>query len=200
MYDEFQRLVARVRAGDREASTQIVEQFAERLKALASRHLDRRMRPKVDPEDVVQSVFQDFFNRCRNDELEFTGWDNLWALLAVMAMRRCAWESRWHRAARRDLRREIPDLTPQADQHWLESFATRDEAPETAVQLADTFARVMVHLDESDREIVRLSLQGWTVGEISLELRRHPRSVYRVLQGLRQKLIEQDSQILSLRR
>jgi RNA polymerase sigma-70 factor (ECF subfamily) len=158
------------------------------------------MRPKVDPEDVVQSVFQSFFDRCRNDELEFTGWDNLWALLAVMAMRRCAWESRWHRAARRDVRREIPELTPQADQHWLESFATRDESPETAVQLADTFARVMVHLDEADQEVLRLALQGWTVGEISLELSRHPRTVYRVLQNFRQKLVEQDSQILSLKR
>jgi len=200
MYDEFQSLIARIRAGDREAATQVVERFAERLKGLACRHLDRRMRPKVDPEDVVQSVFQSFFDRCRHDDLEFSGWDQLWALLAVMAMRRCAWESRWHRAARRDVRREIPDLAPQSDQNWLESFATRDQSPETALQLADTFSRVMVHMEEADREIIRLSLQGWTVGEISLELGRHPRAVYRVLQNLRQKLVEQDSQILSVRR
>lgn len=200
MQDDFQCLVAQIRAGDRDAATLVVERYSGRLKALASRHLDRRMRPKVDPEDVVQSVFQSFFDRCRSDDIEFTGWDNLWAFLAVIAMRRCAWESRWHRAARRDVRREIPDLTPQAEQHWLESFATRDESPETALQLADTFSRVMVHLDDADRDVLRLALQGWTVGEISLELRRHPRAVYRVLQNLRQKLVEQDSQILSVRR
>jgi RNA polymerase sigma factor (sigma-70 family) len=199
MFDDCPQVMALVRSGDHGASTQIVERFTEKLKALATRRLDRRIRQKVDPEDIVQAVFHDFFSRCQSDDVDVASWDSLWALLAVMAMRRCAWESRFHTAARRDLRREIPDLTPQAEQNWLEKFATRDEAPETAVQLAETFARVMHHLDESDCEVVRLSLQGWTVGEISVEMKRHPRAVYRVLQSLRQRLVEQDSQILCLK-
>ena len=61
--DSFDDVITRLRDGDSEAATEIFHRFAARLIALARTRLDSRVRQKVDPEDVVQSVFRSFFIR-----------------------------------------------------------------------------------------------------------------------------------------
>src|SRR5690242_9456367 len=54
----FADLMARLRAGDDAAAAALFQRFATRLIALARGRLDGLVRRKVDPEDVVQSVFR----------------------------------------------------------------------------------------------------------------------------------------------
>jgi len=56
----FAELLARLQAGDDAAATRVFHRYAHRLIARARSRLDARLRAKVDPEDVVQYVF----NRC----------------------------------------------------------------------------------------------------------------------------------------
>jgi RNA polymerase sigma factor (sigma-70 family) len=183
---DFAHLMERLRSGDRDAAAEVVARFNERLKALAARKLDPRVRAKVDPEDVTQAAFEDFFRRWSAGEFRLTGWDGLWAMFAVIVVRRCAWEGRRYTAARRDVRREVPDMNRGAEAPgWLDELATPQAAPDQAVLVAETMDRVLGELDESDREVVRLALLGQTVAEISGRVGRTPRTVYRVLDRIR---------------
>src|SRR5262245_63728460 len=101
--------MARLRSGQDEAAAQVFDRFAGHLVALARHRLEARVRQKVDPEDVLQSVFRSFFTRYPSGQLGgFDSWDNLWAMLAVITLRKCGrWRDYFH-AARRDVRREVP--------------------------------------------------------------------------------------------
>ena len=42
---------------------------------MARLRLDSRIRQKVDPEDVLQSVYKSFFLRCGAGQFDLSGWD-----------------------------------------------------------------------------------------------------------------------------
>src|SRR5205814_9988661 len=78
------------------------ERFTCRLVALARGHLDGRLRTRVDPEDVVQSVYKSFLLRYGVEKLAGKDEDELWALLTRITLRKCADRARYYRAERRD--------------------------------------------------------------------------------------------------
>src|SRR5207249_524909 len=88
-HDSFARLMARLRAGDDGAAAAVFQRFARQLIARARAHLDARLRPKLDPEDVVQSVYRSFFNRYGAGQFELGTWNDLWGLLTVITLRKC---------------------------------------------------------------------------------------------------------------
>jgi RNA polymerase sigma-70 factor, ECF subfamily len=190
----FRRLMKSLRSADPEGAAEVVARFGERLKGLAHRRLDPRVRAKIDPEDVAQAVFEDFLRRCAAGEFELRSWERVWALLSVMAVRRCAWEGRWYTAARRDVRRELPDLHPIDAPDRLDTLAAAVEAPDQDVLVTESFARVMDQLTIADREVVRLAMAGQTVAEISNSIGRTQRSIYRVLQSVRELLSAQHAE------
>jgi RNA polymerase sigma-70 factor (ECF subfamily) len=59
----FKHLMAGLRRGDPEAAREIFDRYACRLVGLAADRLPRALQAKLDPEDVVQSVFRSFFRR-----------------------------------------------------------------------------------------------------------------------------------------
>src|SRR5262245_5216743 len=54
-------LLARWRNGDQQAAAVLFHRYADRLVALAKSRLSARLASRVDPEDVVQSVYRSFF-------------------------------------------------------------------------------------------------------------------------------------------
>ena len=58
-------LVARWRAGDQQAATELFSRYANRLIALARKRLSDKLAGHIDPEDVVQSVYRSFFADAR---------------------------------------------------------------------------------------------------------------------------------------
>src|SRR5262245_8961171 len=87
--DSFQQLMARLRAGDDDAASAVFHRFARRLIGLARSHVDSWLQHKVDPEDVVQSVYESFFRRHQEDLFEVQSWDSLWSLLTLITVRKC---------------------------------------------------------------------------------------------------------------
>src|SRR5262249_58739563 len=101
----FAALVGRLHTGDPEAAAQVFHRFAERLVGLASSRLARVLRPKAEPEDVVQSVFRSFFARQRQGQFDLRGWDHPWDLLVLVTLRKCCNRAEFFEAARRATRR-----------------------------------------------------------------------------------------------
>jgi RNA polymerase sigma-70 factor (ECF subfamily) len=178
----FDELMARLRAGDDRAAAQVFHRFAHRLIALAQSRLDRAIRQKVDPEDVLQSVFQSFFRRHAEGQFELENWESLWSLLTVFTLRKCGHRVEHFRAARRDVRRETEPVTPpdESTASWV--ALARDPLPAEAAMLTETVEELLRGLGERDRHIVVLSLQGRTVPEISAQVGYAERTVQRVLE------------------
>ena len=59
----FDAFVRRLGAGDSGAAVAVVERFGQRLIGLAAGRLGPLLRPKAEPEDVVQAAFKSFFRR-----------------------------------------------------------------------------------------------------------------------------------------
>jgi hypothetical protein len=70
--DSFRDVMARLAAGDQDAAARVFHRFAHRLVALAGARLGENLRRKLDPEDVLQSVFRSCFSRHGGGEFSFT--------------------------------------------------------------------------------------------------------------------------------
>jgi hypothetical protein len=88
--DSFAELMVGLDRGDDAAAAQVFHRFARQMLELARRHLGDRLRRKVDPEDVLQSVFRSFFVCYREGRFHIRNWENLWGILKVMTLRRAA--------------------------------------------------------------------------------------------------------------
>ena len=170
-------------AGDRQGpcptgAGEAFDRFTRRLVGLARRQLGGLLRHRVDPEDVVQSVYKSFLLRHGAEMLEGEDEDGLWALLTRITLRKCADRARYHRAECRDAAREAP---PSAD----EDVAGREPTPDEAAALTETVERLLRGLDGDERAILELSLQGYSTQEISERLGRAERSVRRVRERAR---------------
>src|SRR5262249_6637128 len=151
---------------------------------LARRQLGPQIRQKVDPEDVLQSVFRSFFRRNAEGQFgEFESWDNLWAMLVVLTQRKCGRRIDYFHAARRDVQREVSCPGP-ADRSSADLAPSADEpTPSEAAMLTETVERLMNNLEGRHREILSLSLQGYNPSEVSARVGCTERTVYRVLEG-----------------
>lgn len=184
----FQELMNRLRDGDDEAAARIFHRFASQLIGLARHRLDGMVRQKVDPEDVMQSVFKSFFRRHAEKPFELEGWDSLWSLLTIIALRKCGFRIRHFRTERRDVQLEVALESVGSDSKAGWEAIAREPTPVEAAMLAETVEQLFRGLETDYRRVVELSLQGYTPQEISPEVGLSTRSVYRLLNHVRKKL------------
>lgn len=182
-HDSFSLLIARLRAGDSGAAGMLFRRYAERLIGLAHQQIAARLRHKVDPEDVVQSVFKSFFLKV--DRLPMTDWDGLWGLLTLITIRKCIKRVEHEQARRRDARREVSLATSTNDEWPLQDH---EPSPEDGLMLAELMDELLGGFDADDRAVLELSLQGYTTLEISDRLGRAERTVRRLRERARTRL------------
>ena len=74
--DESIQLLARWKAGDEAAATEIFDRYVQRLAGLARSRLSEKLRRRVDAEDVVQEAFVRALERLADlrDPSAFLGW------------------------------------------------------------------------------------------------------------------------------
>jgi RNA polymerase sigma-70 factor (ECF subfamily) len=186
--DSFPRFLVRLQARDGEAAREVFRRFTTQLIALTRRRFAPAFRYKVDPEDVVQSVYKSFFLRYGQGRIEVDNWNGLWGLLTLITLRKCAERVAYHRAGCRDLAREAAVPTGAEDGAlWLET-AGREPTPLQAAELRETVDRLLADLNEDDRLVIELSLQGYNVREISERLDRVERTVRRTRERIRIRL------------
>jgi RNA polymerase sigma-70 factor (ECF subfamily) len=186
--DSFEALMQRLRNGDDDAASEIFNRFAHRLIGLARSRLNERLRQKLDPEDVMQSVFKSFFRVQADGKLDLASWDSLWALLTVITLRKCGHRIEYYRAACRRVDREVtPRASGDESTASFEAIA-RDPSPADAAMLAETVEQVLRELEPREQEIVSLSLQGFSAAEISAQIGRTERTVHRALKRVREHL------------
>lgn len=179
--DSFDNLMGRLHARDQRAAAEVFGRYAGRLIALARTRLDARLRSKVDPEDVLQSVFRSFFRRQAAGQFELEDWDDLWSLLVRITLRKSGRTAAAFHAERRDIRKELSRIEAPDDSCCPYEALARDPGPDEVVAVTDMVENLMRRFGERQRHILVLRLQGYTIPEISQEAERTERTVHRVL-------------------
>jgi RNA polymerase sigma-70 factor (ECF subfamily) len=190
----FDDLMARLRTGDDEAAARVFRRFAGRLIALARGRLGSRVRQKVDPEDVAQSVFRSFFARQANGQFALEDWDGLWGLLTLLTLRKCHRQYERFTAGCRDMRREVSAPSPADGSGVVWEAIAREPTPADAAVLTELVDALMRPLEERERQILELRLQGYAVPEIGATVGRTERTVHRVLERVRKRLERMDAE------
>jgi RNA polymerase sigma-70 factor (ECF subfamily) len=184
--DSFAILMERLRAGDSGAARRIFHEYSQRLVGLARTRMDRRVLQKEDPAEVVHSALASFFRRCAAGQFELADREGLWALLTLITLRKCGHHVRHYRAACRDVRREATQPeTEESSDSW--QALAREPSPAEAAALADVLHEVLRGLDEDDRQIVLLTLDGHAVAEVSRRVDRSEYMVRKVLKRVRER-------------
>jgi RNA polymerase sigma-70 factor, ECF subfamily len=181
--DSDGELLDRFRTGCEDAADRLYERYAGRLRRLAERYCKNGYARRFDADDIVQSVFRIFFQGVRTQGYDAPPDGEIWGLLTVLALNKVRGNIDHHQAAKRSVERTC--AMPE------EAAAAPVATDQTAVALLKMVLDEQLEAyPEHYREIVRLRMEGYEVGEISNISKRSSRTVERILLEFRKKLAE----------
>ena len=99
-------LVARWCQGDQRAAAELFRRYADRLIALARSRLSGKLAGRVDPEDVVQSVYRSFFASARKGRYDLQQGGDLWRLLLTITLNKLHDLVKGNARDKRDIKRQ----------------------------------------------------------------------------------------------
>jgi RNA polymerase sigma-70 factor (ECF subfamily) len=176
--------------GETDAEAELVARYTQRLLELARKQLPERVRGRVDPEDVLQSVYRSFFRRLKGGKFAFEDSHDVWRLLATMTVYKARNSVRFHQRLRRDVRREMP-LQPEAAAGGKQDPAWPEPDFGDVEVMFDCLEQLLKRLPENYREIVVRRLEGDSIEQIGLRIKRSRRTVLRVLAHVQDLAAEQ---------
>jgi len=176
-----EKLLAQYLQGSRSetvaASIEIHSRYLNRLIALAQNRLLGILKSKVDPDDIAQEAFVAFFAMADRDEVEWRERGDLWRLLAGIAINKVKQQFERYSALKRDLRSES-----QLD-------VSMGVGEQDVTELAELVDHVLSTEKPLVGKILNLRLAGFTFEEIAERVGRSTRTVRRMLESLKAKLI-----------
>jgi RNA polymerase sigma-70 factor (ECF subfamily) len=176
---ETQRLLQQVRAGEPGACDRLFARHQPFLLQVVERHLDPRLRARLDPSDVVQEAQLDAFRRLA-DYLERRPMPfRLW--LRQTAHERLLKVQRRHlEAGRRAAGREVP-LPDRSSLVLAQQLLAGGLTPSQRLEQAEVARRVsqaVARLPEADREVLLMrNVEGLSNREIGCLLGLEPAAV-----------------------
>ncbi len=174
-------LLDRYRFGDGEAANELWSRYANRLAGLVRKQLSGQLRSKIDPDDILQTTFADFFQKADRNEVYWKKEGDLWRLLAAIAVNHVGREAEHFAAAKRN-----PALETKLDTEVMISSA--DEAS-AARRLSEILESVLHNENSFSVRVLHSRLTGLSTAEIATVTGRSERTVRRVLQMLKTKLM-----------
>jgi RNA polymerase sigma-70 factor (ECF subfamily) len=180
--NEFATLLEQVRQGDRAALGRLLGEYEPALRRFARSHLGPSLRPYADSLDLVQSAHKSMMIALWANRYEFDGPEKLLALARTILQRKVA------RLAARTTRQQRQDAPAGGDES-AETLPAAEPNPAEAAEFRNALDHVGRQLNERERHILTLLLQGHTRKEIADQLGEdaHAFRVYwgRVMQRLR---------------
>jgi RNA polymerase sigma-70 factor (ECF subfamily) len=159
--DATDRLLRLAAQGDPDAFDQLVAGQRQRLKQVVAVRLDARLKPRVDPSDVIQETLVEaarrFSDYLRTRPLPFYPWLRQIALDQIVRVHR-----RHVRAERRSVRQETalaPLLSDESIQQLAGRLRSRGSAPDRRLLRSEARGQVRAALDRlsaDDREVLVL--------------------------------------------
>ncbi len=181
---EIQETLHRAAAGDPAAITELVEKFEPEIRVIARRQLGPALRPYLDSMDLVQSIHRTLFVGLRNEQFQFSSPERLLAFVSMLVRRKTARQWRKHR---RQQRESGVAVNPDGLVEFMLAWRAREDATDQVAE-REQIEQILSHLDETDRKLVTLRLEGCSTAEAARVLKLDP-DVTRVrLSRLRKRL------------
>jgi len=174
-------LINGLRNGNEGAMSAFVVRYRPALERIAGGAIGPGMQARITPDSVAQSVCRTFLRRMNDNPYVLQDADTLWSLLCAIALTKVRERSRFHLREKRSLAREVP----------LESargVADPGTGPEEAVAFQDALEQTFAAMDEEERRILVLRLQGETQEAIAADAGCSERTVRRLLTTLEERL------------
>jgi RNA polymerase sigma-70 factor (ECF subfamily) len=172
-----QRLLSRAQAGDTLALGKLLERYGSYLTLLARLQIDRRLRGKVDPSDLVQETFleahRDFAQFCGTTSEEWAGW-----LRQILANNVANQIRRYLGTRARDVRleRRLAGELEASSQALDQGLAASQSTPSQQAarrEHALLLAEALQQMPEAYREVIILrQLQGLSFAEVARRMGR----------------------------
>jgi len=184
-----QGCIERWKAGDQGAAAKLYYRYVERLVNLAQRRLSSKLAARVDPEDIVQSVFRSFFLRAKQGKFVFKGDDDIWKLLVQITIHKTLKQVAHHRRGKRDAAAEVPAIAGDVD--LLVSYLSREPTPEEAAIFVDELAFFLRNQRPEDGKIIEMRLEGFDQVEIAERLGVSDRTIRRLMERIRSLAVQE---------
>ena len=164
---------------------QLTREYERELRIVAKAHIGAALRPYLDSVDLVQSVHRSLLIGLRNDKFTIEAPEQLIGLALTIVRRKAA--RHWRRVRRQQrLSSGHEDFAALAE--LLVSFGAPPDDAQGAVDITDTVERVLRGVDDVDRRMIELRLEGYSTNDAAHKLGLNP-DVTRVrLSRLRKKL------------
>jgi len=172
-------------AGQSDAATAIFDRYVARLIALARSRIGPKLKRRIDAEDVVQSAYRSFFVHAKKNEYQLAESGDLWRLIASITLNKLYSQVEKQTAAKRSIDRE-----ESADSVAYNAISPEPTAAEV-VAVLEQLHLATKGLSADELFAITASLQGQSVAEISVSLKKSDRTIRRLLAEGRQKIEQQ---------
>ncbi|HTQ38318.1 MAG TPA: ECF-type sigma factor [Pirellulales bacterium] len=182
--------IASLKAGQAEAVQKLWARYKNQLVLLARRKLGRVPKRIADEDDVAQSVF---FSLCRGAAAgrfeDVKNRDDLWWLLLAITKQKSVDLVRRETAQKRGagrVRSESAAGSNHSGRFSLDQLISEQATPELLVMLEEQSRWLLGSLrDDQLRKIASSRIEGYSVGEIAIEMAVTTRTVERKLKLIR---------------
>jgi RNA polymerase sigma-70 factor (ECF subfamily) len=175
--------VERWQAGDEQAAAELYHRYVQRLVGVAQRRLSNKLAARVDPEDIVQSVFRSFFGRAQQGKFTFKEADDIWKLLVQITIHKTLKQVDFHRRGKRDAGAEVGSSEQQRD--LLLAHLSKEPTPDEATIFMDELEHFLQQQRPEDRKIIEMRLEGYDNVEIAAKLGISDRTIRRLMERMR---------------
>ena len=183
----FECLIEAATAGDDEAMRQLIEQYEPDVRLVARLRLGAALRPHLDSMDVVQSVHRNLIDGLRGGKFDISSPEKLIALTLTMVRRKVA--NHW-RHLQRQQRLSGGDAEKPPLPDLLASLHSESHDPHAMLTIRETIDRVIRELDDVERTMVELRLDGYSTAEVARKLNIDPDILRVRLSRLRRRIRE----------
>lgn len=180
--------IARLKHNDPEAAQRLWERYCGRLVELARRKLAGHVCRSADEEDVALSAFASLCGAAAAGRFpQLTDRHDLWALLIRITERKAIDLVRREGRARRGGGRVRGDSAVRLPEGSVDGVVGLDgvidpePGPEMVALVADELRALLARLDDEQRLLALLKIQGYSIPEIAAKLGRPLRTVERKL-------------------
>jgi RNA polymerase sigma-70 factor (ECF subfamily) len=183
---ELDRWIVGLRQGHPDTLTDFWKRFGPLLERLAEKNMAPGLRPRLGPEDVVQSVCRTFFRRAKEGQFQLDDQDNLWRLLVAITLTKIREKTRYHMRDKRGMQHER--ALAAGDDSVGPALPAAGPTPAEMAEFTDLLEATLAGLDEEERQVIQLKLQEFTHDEVAEKLGCSERTVRRILKKVQTRL------------
>jgi RNA polymerase sigma factor (sigma-70 family) len=189
--EDLSGLIEQARTGDEAAVGDLMRRFESDVRMMVRVRLPRALRSQFDSMDFVQSVWQSVFTGPDRDA-RFASIENFRGYLAGVARNKVFEEYRRRTQTKKfDIGREEPLYIRRGNREVPREVASPGPSPSQEVQAEDRLAQLIEGRPPQEAEVIELRRRGLTFDEIAERTGLHERTVRRVIEAVRKRVLEE---------